>query len=114
MDILKLRNEVLNLAAPYFDKIDCIAEKNTEKLLRVMRESRVSAAHFNVSSGYAYDDIGRDKLDEVFARVFAAEKALVRTQFVSGTHALAAQIKPHGNEVGTPHGKLYKIENGQS
>lgn len=57
-----------------------------------MRECKVSDIHFNTSSGYAYDDIGRSKLEELYARVFAAESALVRTQFVSGTHALATVL----------------------
>ena len=57
-----------------------------------MRECKVSDIHFNTSSGYAYDDIGRSKLEELYAKVFAAESALVRTQFVSGTHALAAVL----------------------
>ena len=57
-----------------------------------MREVRLSEAHFTTTSGYAYDDIGRQKLDELYAMVFDAEKALVRTQFVSGTHALATVL----------------------
>ena len=57
-----------------------------------MRECKVSDIHFNTSSGYAYDDIGRSKLEELYAKVFAAESALVRTQFVSGTHALATVL----------------------
>jgi cystathionine beta-lyase family protein involved in aluminum resistance len=57
-----------------------------------MRELKISDAHFKTSSGYAYGDIGREKLDELFAKIFKAESALVRTQFVSGTHALATVL----------------------
>lgn len=75
-----------------FAEIDAVAEKNTLKVLEAMRAARVSDAHFNVTSGYAYDDIGRTKLEELYAAVFGAEAALVRTQFVSGTHALATVL----------------------
>ena len=62
------------------------------KVLDAMRECQVSEAHFNTTSGYAYDDIGRSKIEELFAKVFGAERALVRTNFVSGTHALATVL----------------------
>ncbi len=75
-----------------FQKIDKISEHNTLKVLAAMRKLRVSEAYFHTTSGYAYDDLGRQKLDELFAEVFGAERALVRTQFVSGTHALATVL----------------------
>ncbi|HCB92924.1 MAG TPA: hypothetical protein DEP57_03820, partial [Selenomonas sp.] len=75
-----------------FEKIDEIAETNILKVLDAMRYCRVSEAHFNTTSGYAYDDIGRGKLEELYAKIFGAERALVRTQFVSGTHALATVL----------------------
>ena len=78
--------------APSFRRIEQISEENTLKVLTAMRECKVSDIHFNTSSGYAYDDIGRSKLEELYAKVFAAESALVRTQFVSGTHALATVL----------------------
>ncbi|EKU71360.1 hypothetical protein HMPREF9161_00045 [Selenomonas sp. F0473] len=87
-----LRGEVLARAAGQFRRIDEIAEHNTKKVLDAMRACRVSDAHFGVSFGYAYSDLGREKLDELYARVFGAERALVRTQFVSGTHALATVL----------------------
>ena len=87
-----LRGDVLRRAEEQFLRIDGIAEYNTKKVLDAMRECRVSDAHFGVSFGYAYSDLGREKLDELYARVFGAERALVRTQFVSGTHALAAVL----------------------
>jgi len=87
-----LRGDVLRRAEEQFLRIDGIAEYNTKKVLDAMRECRVSDVHFGVSFGYAYSDLGREKLDELYARVFGAERALVRTQFVSGTHALATVL----------------------
>lgn len=91
-ELLEIKQEVLEQARPLFQQIEETAEINTMKVLNAMRETRLSEAHFTTTSGYAYDDIGRQKLDELYARVFGAEKALVRTQFVSGTHALATVL----------------------
>lgn len=91
-ELLTLKERVLDELAPSFRRIEQISEENTLKVLTAMRECKVSDIHFNTSSGYAYDDIGRSKLEELYARVFAAESALVRTQFVSGTHALATVL----------------------
>ena len=91
-ELLTLKERVLDELAPSFRRIEQMSEENTLKVLTAMRECKVSDIHFNTSSGYAYDDIGRSKLEELYARVFAAESALVRTQFVSGTHALATVL----------------------
>ena len=91
-ELLTLKERVLDELAPSFRRIEQISEENTLKVLTAMRECKVSDIHFNTSSGYAYDDIGRSKLEELYARVFDAESALVRTQFVSGTHALATVL----------------------
>ncbi|MBQ9377218.1 MAG: methionine gamma-lyase family protein [Schwartzia sp.] len=90
--LTELRAEVLERYRHVFDGFDETAERNTRKVLDAMRDLKVSEAHFGTTAGYAYDDIGRKKLDELFAAVFGAERALVRTQFVSGTHALAAVL----------------------
>ena len=90
--LLEIKQRVLQEARPLFQQIEETAESNTLKVLNAMREVRLSEAHFTTTSGYAYDDIGRQKLDELYAMVFEAEKALVRTQFVSGTHALATVL----------------------
>ena len=87
-----LKTQVLEEAQVQFRQVDKIAEENTLKVLDAMRKVKVSDAHFNTTSGYAYDDIGRIKLDELYAEIFGAERALVRTQFVSGTHALATVL----------------------
>ena len=90
--LLALKQEVLQESTPLFKRVEEIAEANTLKVLDAMRECKVSDAHFNTTSGYAYDDIGRSKLEELYANIFGAERALVRTQFVSGTHALATVL----------------------
>ena len=108
--IVNLKKDVLKESEPLFRHVEEVAEQNTLKVLDAMRECKVSDAHFNTTSGYAYDDIGRQKLDELYARIFGAERALVRTQFVSGTHALATVLfgilRP-GDELVSLTGKPY-------
>ena len=108
--IVDLKQEVLAESRELFARVDGIAEENTLKVLDAMRECKVSDAHFNTTSGYAYDDIGRGKLEELYAKIFGAERALVRTQFVSGTHALATVLfgilRP-GDELVSLTGKPY-------
>lgn len=89
---LKLKKKILGEVAENFSRAEEISEINTLKVLNAMRVLKVSDAHFKTSTGYAYGDIGREKLDELFAKIFKAEAALVRTQFVSGTHALATVL----------------------
>ena len=108
--ITDLKREVLKESEPLFAHIEDVAEANPLKVLDAMRECRVSDAHFNTTTGYAYDDIGRGKLEELYAKIFGAERALVRTQFVSGTHALATVLfgilRP-GDELVSLTGKPY-------
>ncbi len=92
MTIDQLREQAMALAEPQFKKFEPIALVNTEKVLNAFRECQLSDYHFNPSSGYGYNDVGREKLDQVFAHVFKGEKALVRPHFVSGTHALATTL----------------------
>lgn len=73
-------------------RLDAISFYHTERILNAFRTHRVSDTHFRATSGYAYSDVGRDALEIIFADLWGAEKALVRTQFVSGTHALAASL----------------------
>lgn len=108
--VTDLKREVLKESEPLFAHLEDIAEANTLKVLDAMRECHVSDAHFNTTTGYAYDDIGRGKLEELYAKIFGAERALVRTQFVSGTHALATVLfgilRP-GDELVSLTGKPY-------
>lgn len=93
-----------------FDRIDEIAEYNQMKVIRAMQNQRVSAACFEATTGYGYDDLGRDTLEAVYAEVFEAEAALVRPQLTCGTHALtvalSAILRP-GDELLSPVGKPY-------
>ena len=93
-----------------FEKIDSIAEFNQLKVLKAMQDNKLSDAHFGVATGYGYTDIGRDKLEEIYASVFKTEAALVRPQITCGTHALsialAGNLRP-GDEVLSPVGKPY-------
>jgi len=90
--ILAIRKQALELVQPYFTVVDEISEKNTVKVLNAFRKHKVADYHFRTTSGYAYNDAGREKLEAVWADICGAEKALVRTQFVSGTHALATVL----------------------
>lgn len=93
-----------------FRDIDEIAEYNQLKVLSAMRKNRVSDIHFAATTGYGYNDLGRDTLESVYASVFNAEAALVRPQLISGTHALtvalSANLRP-GDEILSPVGKVY-------
>ena len=75
-----------------FARIDAIAQENTARVLAAFQEHRVAESYFSGTTGYGYDDLGRDKLDEIYARLFGTEAALVRLQFVNGTHAITAAL----------------------
>ena len=93
-----------------FREIDAVAEYNQLKVLRAMQKNRVSAEHFNGSTGYGYNDSGRETLEKVYADTFHTEDALVRSQITCGTHALAlalsANLRP-GDELLSISGKPY-------
>ena len=93
-----------------FEQIDAVAEYNQTKVIRAMQKNRVSAACFETSTGYGYDDLGRETLEAVYADVFEAESALVRPQLTCGTHALtvalSANLRP-GDELLSPVGRPY-------
>lgn len=72
-----------------FDKIDEIEEFNSRKILDAFIENNISESDFNSSTGYGYNDMGRDKIEDVYASIFKCEDALVRCQFISGTHAIS-------------------------
>lgn len=75
-----------------FARIDTIAETNTQKVLAAFQKHRVAESYFAGTTGYGYDDQGRDELDAIYADLFGAEDALVRIQFVNGTHAITAAL----------------------
>lgn len=90
--ILKLAEKAEAECSGAFAEADKTARKNGERVLRAFINNKVSAACLGGTTGYGYDDIGRDTLDKVYAEVFGAEDALVRHSFVSGTHALTVAL----------------------
>ena len=108
--VLDFSIETENQLLERFRKLDDIAEFNQLKILKAMQDNRVSDIHFAATTGYGYNDIGRDTLEQVYADVFHAEDALVRPQLMSGTHALtvalAGNLRP-GDEILSPVGKPY-------
>ena len=70
------------------DKVCFLEDKISQRVLTAFQEEKVSESDFNSTTGYGYNDLGRDKLERIFARVLGSEDALVRSQFISGSHAL--------------------------
>ena len=95
---LQISERVRSLAAraqselrEQFDRIDAVAS-NTQKVLSAFQKHHVAESYFAGTTGYGYDDLGRDKLEEIYAEIFGAEDALVRLGFVNGTHAIACAL----------------------
>ena len=108
--IQKISEKAMNLCKNEFEKIDAMTEYNQQKVLKAFIDNGVSERHFFGSTGYGYGDDGRDVLDKVFARVFGAEDALVRHNFVSGTHALTVAlfgVLRHGDTILSVSGAPY-------
>lgn len=96
--------------APTWAKLEEIKEHNQAKILQAFIDSKIQASHFSWVSGYGHDDLGKEKLDEVFARTFNTEAAVVRPHFVSGTHAITCAVLGNlkaGDEVVVVSGKPY-------
>lgn len=108
--VLDFGMNIENQLQERFRAIDKIAEYNQMKVIMAMQEARVSDIHFAATTGYGYNDLGRDTLEDVFARAFHGESALVRPQLISGTHALhvalSGNLRP-GDELLSPVGKPY-------
>ncbi len=108
--VFALGEKTIESLAARFARIDEIAEFNQMKVLAAMQKNRVGAAHFAATTGYGYNDSGRDTLEKVYADCFHTEAALVRPQITCGTHALAtalsAVLRP-GDELLSPVGKPY-------
>lgn len=102
--------ETISKLTERFAEIDKIAEYNQAKVLSAMQKNRVSAACFAATTGYGYDDVGRDNLERVYADVFHTEAALVRPQITCGTHALTVALSANllpGDELLSPVGLPY-------
>lgn len=93
-----------------FEEIDSICEQNQLKIIKAMQEAKLSEAHLSGTTGYGYNDLGREAIEKIYATVFKTEDALVRPQITCGTHALhlalAANLRP-GDELLSPAGKPY-------
>ena len=96
---LQLSNRVRALGAQaqsalteHFARIDAIAEQNAEKVLAAFQKHKVAEVHFQGTTGYGYDDLGREVLGEIYADIFGTEDAMVRINFVNGTHAIASAL----------------------
>lgn len=109
-EVLAFGNEIEKSLKERFAEIDARAEINQLKVIGAMQKNRVSAECFHISSGYGYNDFGRDTLEKVYADCFKGEDALVRPQITCGTHALAlalmSNLRP-GDELLSPVGKPY-------
>ena len=109
-ELIKEAEEVLESLKETFDRIDDISDANQYKVLNAFRKNRISDAHLGTSTGYGYNDIGRDALEQVYADIFHTEDALVRPQITCGTHAiylaLSANLLP-GDELIYISGKPY-------
>lgn len=116
MNLVALVNKAEEELLEKFKEIDSIAFINSNKVLNSFQKYRISSAHFNSTTGYGYDDIGRDTIEKLFADVLGAEDALVRVQFISGSHALTvalfAFLRP-GDKLlsiaGTPYDTLHEV-----
>lgn len=91
-EIANLSKEVEKELEPQFKQLDEICEKNSEKVLKAFQECELQENHLVSSTGYGIGEAGRDKIEEIYAKIFKAEDSLVRTQLISGTHALAVTL----------------------
>ena len=91
-EILNLAEECEKSIEPFFKRIEEIAEVNQLKVMKAFSDNRVSETHFASTTGYGYDDLGRDTLDRIYAQIFECEDALVRHNFISGTHTLSTML----------------------
>lgn len=91
-EVYEMAERAMLRARSQFKKIDATAEYNTRRVMEAFQDNRVSESHFAGTTGYGYDDLGRDTLDKIYAQLFGTESALVRLGFVNGTHALTAAM----------------------
>ena len=91
-ELLELSKEVEKQIQPQFQRIEKIKEINSLKVLNAFQKCRLSEMHLHSSTGYGIDEVGRNKIEEIYAEIFKTEDALVRAQLISGTHALAVTL----------------------
>ena len=90
--LIDLVKKIEKKIEPKFKEIDKIKNKNSLKVIQAFQESNLQEMHLATSTGYGIDEVGRNKIEEIYARIFKAEDSLVRAQFISGTHALAITL----------------------
>lgn len=108
--VIQFAKETESDLRPRFETVDQTAEYNQLKVIQAMQKARVSDIHFAGTTGYGYNDLGRDTLEAVYANAFHGEDALVRPQLISGTHALTVALSGNlrpGDEILSPVGKPY-------
>ncbi|MBR6690949.1 MAG: methionine gamma-lyase family protein [Bacilli bacterium] len=115
-DLIELMKESERIIKPELDKIDNIVFNNSKKVLDAFQKECVSEYHFNSTTGYGYNDIGREVIEKVYSDIFKSEDALVRGQFISGTHALTVALfgilRPNDIMLsisGTPYDTLHEV-----
>lgn len=115
-DILNFIHQEENELQEEWQQIDLLCEKNSRKVLDAFQNNHLSEIHFNSTTGYGYSDIGRDTIEKIYADIFKAEDALVRSQFISGSHALTvclfALLRPNDTLLsitGLPYDTLHEV-----
>lgn len=109
-EVFEYGERVLKELEGRFRAVDAVAEYNQAKVIAAMQKNRVGAACFAATTGYGYDDVGRDNLERVYADTFHTEAALVRPQITCGTHALTVALSANllpGDELFSPVGRPY-------
>ena len=109
-EVFTYGEKILTILEERFKNIDINAEYNQLKVISAMQKNRIDATCFAESTGYGYDDIGRDRLERVYADCFHTEDALVRPQITCGTHALTVALSANllpGDELLSPVGAPY-------
>lgn len=91
-DLKELAKKVEQEISPILEKVNKICETNSKKVLDAFQECKLKESHFNSTTGYGIDEPGRNKIEEIYSHIFKAEDSLVRTQLISGTHALTITL----------------------
>lgn len=115
-DMTSLIEDVENTLSPYFKEIERVALINQEKVLDAFHAVKATESDLLGTTGYGYDDFGRDHLEEIYAKTFKAEDAIVRPQIISGTHAITLALQSnlkYGDELlyitGSPYDTLLEV-----
>ncbi len=115
-DIIAKVNQAEKEVQEIFSKIDKVCEQNSLKVMNAFQNQKISESHFHSTTGYGYDDIGRDSIEKIYTEIFKAEDALVRSQFISGSHALTVCLfgilRPGDvlmSITGTPYDTLHEV-----